>query len=120
MHKIPEQPGKKMETTARWIAGIAALILIAFAFILLPWVTDDMGMMITYMKTQVIPGELTAVLTLPVIAAILTLATVAFAILAWKEKYWTFPHRVHYTIIAIALIAMLWWVHVNRLWVFCL
>jgi CubicO group peptidase (beta-lactamase class C family) len=119
-HKIPEQPGKKMETTARWIAGIAALILIAFAFILLPWVTDDMGMMITYMKTQVIPGELTAVLTLPVIAAILTLATVAFAILAWKEKYWTFPHRVHYTIIAIALIAMLWWVHVNRLWVFCL
>ena len=41
-------------------------------------------------------------------------------VLAWKAKYWTALHRVHYTVIVVALIAMLWWVNANCLWVFCL
>ena len=41
-------------------------------------------------------------------------------VLAWKAKYWTVFHRVHYTFIVVALIAMLWWVNANCLWVFCL
>jgi CubicO group peptidase (beta-lactamase class C family) len=119
-YAIPEPSNPKMARIARWSAGIAALLLIAFVYILLPWSINNEGMLLTYIQTQEIPGTLTAVLTVPVIAAVLTVATIAFAVLAWKEKYWTFPHRVHYTIITIALVAMLWWVHVNRLWVFCL
>ena len=119
-HAIPEPFNPKKARIARWSAGIAALLLVAFVYILLPWVTNNEVMMLAYIQTLEVPALLAAVLTLPVIAAVLTIATVAFAVLAWKEKYWTIPHRVHYTIIAIALVAMLWWVHVNSLWVFCL
>ncbi len=41
-------------------------------------------------------------------------------VLAWKAQYWAVPHRVHYTVVVVALIAMLWWVNANCLWVTCL
>ena len=63
---------------------------------------------------------LTLATIVPVIAAILTLVTAVFAVLAWKERYWTTINRVHYTLVTIALIGMLWWVNFWNLWVFCL
>ena len=119
-HAIPEPSVSKPIRIARWIAGSAALIFLASTFVLVPWVTTDESLISIYMTSQTVPVLLTAVLTLPVIAAVLTLATVAFAALAWKEKYWKVPHRVHYTIITIALIATLWWVNFWNLWGFCL
>ena len=74
----------------------------------------------SYLFDPSVPALLSAVLTLPVIAAIFSVATAVSAIIAWKEKYWTLPHRVHYTIITIALFAILWWVKMNNVWVFCL
>jgi hypothetical protein len=120
MHAIPEPSVPKPATIARWIAGSAALVLIVFAFVLVPWITADEALILVYLKTQTVPATLTAVLTLPVIAALLTLATMVFTVIAWKERYWTRLHRVHYTLITAALIAMLWWVNYNNLWVFCL
>ncbi|MCA9704208.1 MAG: hypothetical protein KC400_10270, partial [Methanolinea sp.] len=66
------------------------------------------------------PAVLTAVLAVPVIALALTVATIAAAALAWRERYWTFPHRLHYTAVAVALVALLWWVNTNNLWAWCL
>jgi hypothetical protein len=120
LYAIPEPSVPKPARVARWIAGLAALILLAFVVVLLPMLVSDQGLMTSYMNDPAVPAILTAVLMLPVIAAILTLVTVVFATFAWKAKYWTLPHRVHYTIIAIALIAMLWWVNFNNLWVWCL
>ena len=92
----------------------------AFAGVLLPAVTADQGLIHSYLFDQAGPVLLTAVLTVPVIGAVLTGLTVICTALAWKRKFWTLPHLLHYTIIAIALVAMLWWVNFWNLWVFCL
>jgi CubicO group peptidase (beta-lactamase class C family) len=119
-HAVPEPQAQKPAVIARWIAGAAALLLLAFAFVLVPWITSDVAILTEYMETQDIPVVLTAVLTVPVIALVLTLATIAAAALAWWERYWTFPHRLHYTAVAVALVALLWWVNTNNLWAWCL
>jgi len=120
LYAIPEPSVPKPARVARWIAGAAALVLLAFVVVLPPMLLSDSVLMTSYMNDPAVPAIMTAALTLPVIAAILTLVTVVFAAFAWKAKYWTLPHRVHYTILAIALIAMLWWVNFNNLWVWCL
>lgn len=117
---VPEPSVSRPAVIARWITGLAALILLVFVVVLVPWVTTDQNLLTQYLDTQTVPPILTAVLTLPVIAGVLTLTAIVFTVLAWKAKYWTVPHRVHYTIIVIALIAMLWWVNANCLWIFCL
>jgi CubicO group peptidase (beta-lactamase class C family) len=120
VYQIPEPSVHKPACIARWIAGIAALIIILFIFVLLPWVMGNENLIESYMFDPSVPALLSAVLTLPVIAAIFSVATAVSAIIAWKEKYWTLPHRVHYTIITIALFAILWWVKMNNVWVFSL
>jgi CubicO group peptidase (beta-lactamase class C family) len=119
-HAVPEPSVPRAAVIARWTTGLAALVLLAFVFVLVPWVTTNENLLSVYMDTQTVPPILTAVLTLAVIAGILTLAAIAFTVIAWKAKYWTAPHRVHYTVVVVALIAMLWWVNANCLWVFCL
>jgi len=120
MHKIPDPSAPKPAGIARWIAGSAALVLLVFVFVLVPWISSDVEILTIYMQTQAVPAALTAVLTLPVIVLVLTVAAILFAVPAWRSAYWTLPHRVHYTAVVGALIAMLWWVNVNNLWVFCL
>ncbi len=119
-YAIPEPSVPIEARIARWIAGAAALVLLVFTVVLLPAVTADKGLVHAYLFDQAVPALLTAVLTVPVIAAVLTGLTVIFTVLAWKSRYWTFQHLLHYTIITIALVAMLWWVNFWNLWVFCL
>jgi len=120
MNRIPDPSEPKPAGIARWIAGLAGLILLVFVFVLVPWISNDVEILTIYMKTQAVPAVLTAVLTLPVIALLLTLAAVLFTVPAWRSAYWSVPHRLHYTAVIVALIAMLWWVNQNNLWVFCL
>jgi hypothetical protein len=111
-HGIPEP--------ASLTAGAAALVLTAFVFVVLPAVVADESLMQSYFHERTVPALLTAVLSIPVIAAVLTAATVALAAFAWKQKFWTLPHRIQYTVVAVALVAMLWWVNFWNLWVWCL
>jgi CubicO group peptidase (beta-lactamase class C family) len=118
-HGIPE-PATGPARIARWTAGSAALILLGFVFVVVPAIVGDQTLVLSYYTEQAVPLSITLGMTVPVIAAILTLVTAAFAILAWKERYWTVINRVHYTVVTIALVAMLWWVNFWNLWVFCL
>ena len=118
-YSIPEPSVPKPAGIARWVAGCAAFLILAFTIVLLPWVMEN-EILVSYAYYPAIPPLLTAALTVPVIAALLTLVTVAFTIIAWKEQYWTRLHRVHYTLITAALVAMLWWVNFWNLWVFSL
>ncbi|MDP3395899.1 MAG: serine hydrolase domain-containing protein [Methanoregula sp.] len=120
MNRIPDPSVPNPAGIARWIAGLAGLMLLVFVFVLVPWISSDVKILTMYMTTQAVPAALTAVLTLPVIALVLSLAAALFVIPAWKSAYWTLPHRLHYTAVIVALIAMLWWVNQNNLWVFCL
>ena len=120
VYPIPEPSVPQPAHLARWISGAAALILLVFTAVLLPWMMETETLIAAYAYDQTIPFLLIAVLTLPVVAAVLTLVSVVFIVIAWKEQYWTILHRVHYTIITVALFAMVWWVNFNNVWVFCL
>lgn len=120
MHGVPEPTVPEPARFARWIAGIAAVVLIVFVSVLLPWVAGDENLTNIYMMTEEIPAAMTAVLTLPVISGVLTIIVAGFAVFAWKDSYWTLPHRVHYTVVTVALVAMLLWANANNLWVWCL
>lgn len=48
---------------------------------------------------------LAVVAAVPVLLALLAAAGVGFAALAWREGYWTFPGRVHYTLVTVVAVA---------------
>jgi hypothetical protein len=120
VYKVPEPVVSCYATAARWTAGIAALILLVFVYFLEPYAMSDPGIILPYIYPGPTPPLLVAICTLPVIALLLALVCIGFAALAWNKKYWAVPHRVHYTLVTAALLAMLWWVITSCLWVFCL
>ena len=57
------------------------------------------------------PAYFLAVLTIPLITAILTLACTAFCASAWKRGYWSLTGRIHYTSVVLALLTFTWWLN---------
>ncbi|UKS24746.1 serine hydrolase [Paenibacillus sp. HWE-109] len=63
-----------------------------------------------------ITQQLNLYLFMPIILVGLTVAMVAFAVMAWKGSYWTALKRVHYTLVALASVVMsLFYYHWNLL-----
>jgi hypothetical protein len=54
------------------------------------------------------PPTLTAALMLPILIAILTVGVAVYAVLIWKEGYWTRFRRLHYTLFAVFAIGLVW------------
>jgi hypothetical protein len=51
---------------------------------------------------------LTAALVLPIVITILTLGVAYFAVLSWKQGFWTRFRRLHYTLFALLAIGLAW------------
>ncbi len=94
----------------RWLLGIvAALYLLALANFI-------QAFFINFETTAraVTGGDLSGVnllLLLWLVPAILTVGTVVFAILAWKNRYWSTIARVHYTLVTLAALAIVWFLN---------
>ncbi len=56
----------------------------------------------------IVTPPLHLVFALPWILALLTIAMVVFAVLAWKKNYWTRGARLHYSFFAAASTGLLW------------
>lgn len=115
--KVPAAVEKAASICARWISGIAALLFVIFVTVLLPVVTAE-DIIMTYLTEPEIPPMLLALMTVPAIASVLAFGSLLFTLMAWKDGYWNPVHRVHYTIITIALLTMTWWVNYWNLFVF--
>jgi hypothetical protein len=48
------------------------------------------------------------VLGLGVVSAVLTLAALVYAVVAWKDGYWSPGGRVYYTLVVVAAMAFVW------------
>jgi len=48
---------------------------------------------------------------LGVLSALLTVGVLVYAVLAWKEKYWSVAFRVYYTLVAVAAVAFVWFLN---------
>jgi hypothetical protein len=51
------------------------------------------------------------VLGLGVLAAVLTVGALIYSVLAWKRSYWGIAARVHYTLVAVAALAFVWFLN---------
>jgi CubicO group peptidase (beta-lactamase class C family) len=51
------------------------------------------------------------VLGLGVLSALLTLAALVYTALAWKDRYWGVAYRVYYTLVTLAALGFVWFLH---------
>jgi CubicO group peptidase (beta-lactamase class C family) len=51
------------------------------------------------------------VLGLGVLAAVLTVGALVYAVLAWKNRYWGIAGRVYYTLVTVAAVAFVWFLN---------
>jgi len=103
---------------ARLVAGAASLLFVVFVLVLLPAVMGDTALIESYLLGRTVPLALSAVMTVPVIAVLLSAVAAAFAIPVWRRRSWSVWHRVHYSIVVIGLIMLAWWVNYWNLFIF--
>jgi hypothetical protein len=51
------------------------------------------------------------VMGLGVLAAVLTVGALVYTVLAWKNGYWGIASRAYYTLVTIAAVAFVWFLH---------
>ncbi|MDL5362884.1 serine hydrolase [Halalkalicoccus sp. NIPERK01] len=95
-------PGEERPRIARWSAGLASALFLGFL--------AGFGWFLLTDPTRLIlgtPTALLALLVLPVLAGVATLGTLAFCALAWRDRYWGVPSRLHYTLVALSSLLFL-------------
>ncbi len=106
LNRRKSKPTNRMQSLAKWAAAMGCVLDIGFIIgflLLLTMAYNDMA--------YGVPLALLIVLTIPIIAALLTIASLCFTALAWYRHYWSLPGRIHYTIVTIALVAYLWFLY---------
>ena len=58
-----------------------------------------------------IPQIVEIVMGLGVLSAVLTPAALVYTVLAWKDRYWGVAYRGYYTLVTIAAVAFIWFLH---------
>jgi CubicO group peptidase (beta-lactamase class C family) len=61
------------------------------------------------------PFYMLVILAIILVASILVIGPVIFTIIAWVRRYWSFSGRLHYTLITLALLGMVWLMYYWRL-----
>jgi CubicO group peptidase (beta-lactamase class C family) len=96
---------KKGPRLARWLVGVMSAFYLLFVVGLLMVLSDPMELMYG------VPFALKVFLVFPIIAAVLTIGALAYAVLAWKKKYWTGCGRLHFTLIVLASLVFIWFLN---------
>jgi CubicO group peptidase (beta-lactamase class C family) len=109
-----EPDGTVFLRAARWIAGSASILMLLFALLLYAMIHHT-PLVERFFTGIAVPPALISLLAMPVIAAVLTLCVIPVAAIAWAKKYWTLGGRIHYTFVAAALVAYLWWLNFYNL-----
>jgi CubicO group peptidase (beta-lactamase class C family) len=97
---------KEDPSGARWAVRLAALVSgLTLAFLVaVTIIVSSAGESLF----SGFPPTLTAALMLPIVTSILTLGVAVFAVLSWKNGYWTRFRRLHYTLFAVFAIGLVW------------
>jgi len=105
LRRSPAQ-GSRAPGLARTVALVASTLNLAFllgVILTLSFVQDEF--------LYGVPRVVVALLILPLATTALTACLVAFAVMAWKHKYWGLAARVHYSLVALAALAFLWFLN---------
>ena len=115
---LPDERDTPLSVYVRLVAGAAFLLFVVFVLVLLPAVMGDMTLLKSYMFGRTVPLALSAVMTVPVIAVLLSAVAATSAVPVWRRRSWSVWHRVHYSIVVIGLIMLAWWFNFWNLFVF--
>ncbi len=92
---------------ARWMAwGLSALYVLFLAGMVASFIMISSGSTSNYPND--VPTFFIFVLVLPHLAAVLTVGTLWFTVLAWKRSLWSIGGRMYYTVITVASVLFLW------------
>jgi hypothetical protein len=97
---------KEEPSRARWAVRLAWLV---SALTLVFWIA--VAIIVSAAGEDLFSGfppTLTVALMLPILISILTLGVVVFAVLVWKEGFWTRFRRIHYTLFAVFAVGLVW------------
>jgi CubicO group peptidase (beta-lactamase class C family) len=88
--------------SARWLSGMMGILYLFFLF----------GLVIVFSNIieffYGVPHLFKVILVFPLLSTVLTIGVLIFTFLAWKNKYWSVCGRLHYTLVALASLAFLW------------
>jgi hypothetical protein len=102
--RIDRLPQPRLAHLARWLLGVVTGLGLAFVALFIVATPDF----------KVITGEASLLNILGFISiplAVLTIGTVLFSVLAWKNHYWTIAGRVYYTLVTLAEVAFVWFLN---------
>ena len=94
----PESPPRSARLLA-WIMGLD--LLLVFNYIFQVGADTDFG----------VSAFVKSALWLPLVAIPLFAATAWFSVRAWRRKYWSLAGRIHYSLVAVAGLALLGWLY---------
>ncbi|HWR25811.1 MAG TPA: serine hydrolase domain-containing protein [Methanosarcina sp.] len=107
-NRCPAKKPKKPARYARWLVFGASMLNLLFLagfislFLASPTEADFL---------YTIPSSLVALFVIVLISSILTLGSAAFVFIVWKDSYWDFAGRIHYTLVVLALLVFVWWLN---------
>lgn len=103
--------GEEKTVSSRWarwgrrLSGIFSLLNLLFFVGLL------MGLSNTTPFFFGVPLFFVIVLSIALVASAFVVVSVAFVILAWKQRYWSLAGRLHYTLVTFASLAFIWFLN---------
>ncbi len=56
-----------------------------------------------------VPAGLVAWFIIPIVTTLLAVASVICTLLAWRERTWSLPGRLHYTLVTLGALAFVGW-----------
>jgi CubicO group peptidase (beta-lactamase class C family) len=94
-------PGFGPARSAHLALWLAAVLLAAFVIALAAVLSNPLEIVFG------VPATLRVALALPIAAAVLTVASLAFAVMAWPRRCRNVAGRVHYTLVALSAVVLL-------------
>ena len=88
---------------ARWLLGL----LVALYFISLIGMFSAFATQNAVLYGTAVAYTVGQFLAIPV--AILAVGAVIFTVLAWRRDFWSLAWRIHYTLVTLAAVAVVWW-----------
>jgi len=103
--RTDRQPQPGLARAARWALGGAAVLSLAFVVFFGVALSDN-----TTLATGEAPLlNVLGFISIPLV--VLTIGAVVFTVLVWKNQYWHIAGRVYYTLVTLAAVAFVWFLH---------
>lgn len=101
-----QKPSSRGAHTADWIILAMSLLYLLFVVGIALWFRP-----MHPSELHGIPQIVEIVMGLGVLAAVLTPGALVYTVLAWKNSYWGVAYRMYYTLVTIAAVAFVWFLH---------